>query len=324
MGRAAGRPREVAPPGPGHLRRAAAVLARHLVPTPLLPAPTLGEQGALLKLETWQPTGSFKVRGALAALTAVPDRAAGVVAASAGNHALGVAWAASVVQVAATVVVPETASPAKLAALRRFPVTLVRHGAGYEQAEAHALALAAQGRLRYVSPYNDTEVMAGQATIAAELLDQVAGPMTVVCPVGGGGLLAGVALGAAARAGVRVVGVVTDAAPAMRAALDAGRIVAVAERPTLADGVAGGLEAGSVTVELARRLAHDVVVVPEAEVAGAIRFLAAEHGLVAEGAGALAVAALRAGRVPVRGRPVALVTGRNIALPVLARVLAGG
>jgi len=310
----------VAPPGLRDVERAAAVLAGHLRPTPLAEAPALGA-GALLKLETFQPTGSFKVRGALAALaSAAPGTR--VVAASAGNHALGVAWAASRLGVAATVVVPEAASPAKLAALGRFPVEVVRHGDGYEAAERHALALAGTG-LRYVSPYNDTQVVAGQGTIALELGGQVDGPVTVVCPVGGGGLLAGVALAATARAGVRVVGVVTDAAPAMRAALDAGRVVAVRERPTLADGVAGGLEAGSVTVDLAR-LAHDVVVVPEAEVAAAVRYLAREHGLVAEGAGAMAVAALRAGLVPVKGRPVALVTGRNIALPLLARVLGEG
>jgi threonine dehydratase len=312
--------RAVAPPGLGDVERAAALLAGQLPPTPLLDAPGLGA-GALLKLETFQPTGSFKVRGALVALAAARPDGRRVVAASAGNHALGVAWAAARLGVAATVVVPATASPAKLAALGRFPVTLVRHGAGYDDAERHALGLAAEGGLRYVSPYNDTEVIAGQGTLGAELLGQVAGPLTVVCPAGGGGLLAGVALAATARASVRFVGVVTDAAPALRAALDAGRVVAVAERPTLADGLAGGIEPGSVTVELAHRFAHDVVVVPEAEVARAVRYLAGEHGLVAEGAGALGVAALLAGKVPVQGRAVAVVTGRNIALPLLARVL---
>lgn len=287
----------------------------HLPLTPLIASPSLAA-GALLKLETFQPTGSFKVRGALAALTrlAVGE---GVVAASAGNHALGIAWAAQALGIEATVVVPETASPAKLSALERLPVELVRHGVTYDDAERHALELAADGR-RYVSAYNDPDVIAGGGTLALELPDE---PLTVVCPVGGGGLCSGIALWVSGLPGCRVVGVEAEASPAVSAAVAAGRVVPVEVGPTLADGLAGNLEPRSVTVELVRAYVAATVSVTEAEIAEAIRFLVREHGLVAEGAGAVAVAALLAGRAEITGRPVALVTGRNIDPRTLAGAL---
>ena len=151
----------------------------------------------MLKLETLQPTGSFKVRGALVAVAAAvaedPDRP--VVTASAGNHGLGVAFAAQGSGLRAVVVIPENASEAKRAALERFDVEIVRHGMTYDEAEAHALALAAGGA-RFISAYNDPDVIAGQGTIALELFDQVPGLTTIIAPVGGGGLVAGLALAA--------------------------------------------------------------------------------------------------------------------------------
>jgi threonine dehydratase len=245
-----------------------------------------------------------------------------VVAASAGNHALGIAYAANQLGREATVVCAETASPAKLAALEAFPVELVRWGRSYDDAERHALGLAAGGR-RFVSAYNDPLVVAGGGTLAVELLDELDGPLTIVCPVGGGGLIAGVALWASGRAAVRVVGVESDASPTMRAALDAGAIVEVDERPTIADGLAGNIEEGSITFELVRRHVEDVVLVSEEEIATAMRLLHREHDLVVEGAGAVAAAAVVSGRVLRRGTTVALVTGGNVAPDLFAHVLAG-
>ncbi|HEY5057860.1 MAG TPA: pyridoxal-phosphate dependent enzyme [Gaiellaceae bacterium] len=286
-----------------------------LAPTPLVES---AELGALLKLETFQPTGSFKVRGAVAALTAL-GAGESVVTASAGNHGLAVAWAAGRLGIDATVVVAETASPAKVEALRRLPAELVVHGAGYDEAERHALELAADGR-RYVSAYNDREVIAGQGTLALELLSSLGPELTVVCPTGGGGLAAGVAL-VAAPAGARVVGVVAAASPAFRVAFEQGRIVDVPVLDTFADGLAGNIELGSVTVALAREHLSGVVEVSEEEIAAAMRFLVREHGLVAEGSGAAAVAALLAGKIERRGTTVALVTGRNVTAATLARAL---
>jgi threonine dehydratase len=293
-------------------------LRAYLTPTPLVPSPALG-RAVWLKLETVQPTGSFKVRGALAALTAL---AAGerVVTASAGNHALGVAWAASLLGIDATVVCAETASPAKLEALRRLPVELVVHGLTYDEAERHALELAAGGR-RFVSAYNDAGVVAGGGSLGLELLREIDGPFTVVCPVGGGGLLSGVALACGSRAGVRVVGVEADASRGLSSSVAAGRVVHVDVHPTLADGLAGNLEPGAITVEFAARHGPELVTVSEEEIAGAMRYLHARHGVVAEGAGAVAVAVVQAGRVPLAQPVVCIVSGANVADEVLARVL---
>jgi threonine dehydratase len=318
--------REVAAPGAADLELARTVVAAHLPPAPLIGLELPDGRGQVLaKLECLQPTGSFKVRGALAALAARAGDGTEVVAASAGNHALGVVYASRRLGVPATVVVPRTASPAKLAALRRLGARLVEHGDGYDQAERHALALAAErpGRVRFVSAYNDPLVIAGQATWAWELDGQVSGEMTLVVPVGGGGLLAGTVLWAAQRGGVEVVGVDAAASRALWAAMRAGRVVAVPVAATLADGLAGNLEPGSITPALAAGRLRDLVAVTEPEIEAAIRFLAEGCGLVVEGAGAVGVAALLAGKVPPEGRVVLPLTGRNIAAAALARILGG-
>ena len=296
-------------------------VAAHLGPTPLLPSRALGVD-VLLKLETSQPTGSFKVRGAFGALTTL-DRADHVVAASAGNHALGIAHAARVLGLDATVVCAETASPAKLAALEAFPVELIRHGQSYDEAERRALELAAAQGMRYVSAYNDPDVVAGGGTLGVEVLEELTGSVTIVCPVGGGGLIAGVALWASSRPDVRVIGVESEASPSMRASLAAGKIVSVEERPSLADGLAGNLEPGSVTFDLVQEHVDDVVLVTEDEIGTAMRMLHETHGFVVEGAGAAASAAIAAGKVSVSGSVVTLVTGGNIEPELFARVLAG-
>jgi len=296
------------------------VVAAHLRPTPVVPLELPGGVEVLAKLDSLQPTGSFKLRGALAALSALGSPGVRVVGASAGNHALALVEAARRLGLRATVVVPRTGSAAKLAALRRLHADLVVHGDDYDQAERHALELADAGGA-YVSAYNDPHVIAGQATWAAETAAGLPGGATLVVPVGGGGLLAGTLLWAADRPDVRVVGVEAAASRALSAAVAAGRVVAVPVAPTLADGLAGNLEAGSVTPALARGRVHAIVAVTEEEIERAIRFLAAS-GLVVEGSGAVGVAALLAGRVPADGGPVAvLLTGRNIAAGTLARVL---
>lgn len=290
--------------------------------TPLVFAPALN---CWLKLESLQATGSFKLRGAAMKMARLaPElRARGVVTASAGNHGLGVAWAAAALGVQATVVVPETASPAKLAALDALPVEVVRHGPGYDEAEGHALALAAAGA-RYVSPYNDAGVIAGQATLGRELDAQLpaGAPVTVVCALGGGGLASGLGLWAASRPGARVAGVEAERNAAFTAALAAGAIAAIEPRETLADGLGGNVEPGSVTFPLVRDHVASLVTVSEPEIEEGIRFLARAHGVVAEGAGAVAAAGVLAGRVPRgEGALVVVVSGRNIALPRLAEVL---
>ena len=289
-----------------------------------MPAPALGPD-AYLKLETLQPTGSFKVRGALAALARRGAAGAGVVTASAGNHALGMAWAAAALGVRATVVVPETASPAKLAALERLPVELVRHGAGYDEAEAHALDLRGRGRaLRLAVQRHGRDRRAGDAGARARGPAPAGRPLTVVCAVGGGGLAVGPRpVGGRAGRARRWSASRRSAARPSPHALAAGAIVPIEPEETLADGLGGNLEAGSATFALVRDHVASVAAVSEGEIEDAMRFLARDHGVVAEGAGAVAAAGVRAGRVPRReGALVVIVTGRNIALDRLARVLA--
>jgi threonine dehydratase len=311
--------RAVQPPTREQLAAAANVVKTTLVATPVVAASDLGQQ-AWLKVETLQPTGSFKIRGALAAMAAAPDGP--LVTASAGNHGLALARAAGLLGREATVVVAADASRAKVTRLRRMPVSLVEHGAGYLEAEEAALELASRGAT-FVSPYNDPDVIAGQRTLGLELDRQLEGPMTVVVPVGGGGLLAGLALWAAERGDVRVIGVEAAASAAFSASLAAGRVIVVPIGETIADGLAGGLEPGSVTVDIVRDSGVvDMATVDEDELLAAVAELHREYGLVVEGAGAAAVAAVRSGRAaPPDGQIVALVTGRNVTDEVLRRSL---
>ena len=321
--------RAVRAPTADEIDRARATVAARLVPTPLVRLPLPARCGEVFaKLETMQPTGSFKVRGALAAVAAYGPHAR-IVTASAGNHGLGVAFAAAATGVPATVVVPTTASRAKVDALRDLGADLVEHGDDYDAAEAYGLRLAEGSAVVdsasavFLSPYDDAHVIAGQASCLAEVAEQLDGPATVVVPVGGGGLLVGTAMLAAREGRFTVVGVEAAASRAVSAAVTAGAVTPVPVAPTLADGLAGNLEPGSVTPGLASD--HGVstfLAVDEPAIEEAMRYLARRCGLVVEGSGAVGVAALLTGAFVPTGRTVVLLTGRNVAAPVLARVLA--
>ncbi|HEX4176388.1 MAG TPA: threonine/serine dehydratase [Acidimicrobiales bacterium] len=316
--------RDVEVPSPADLEAAWKAVRHYLPVTPVVAVPQLGPSVSV-KVESVQPTGSFKVRGGLAAVAAThedePGRA--VVASSAGNHGLGLAFAASNLGTQVTVVVPTGASAAKVSALQQFDVRLVLYGEGYREAETHALDLAAREGSRYVSPYNDPDVIAGQATLARELVEQVPNLGTVVVPCGGGGLLAGVILGLEGL-DVRIVGVESEASPSMSTALAAGAIVPINVEPTVADGLAGNLEPGAVTVGIALSRGVQVLTVSEADIRSAMAFAVYKMGFVIEGAGAVGVAALRSGIVtpdPGGGETVVILTGRNVAPKLLSEVL---
>ena len=307
------------------LAQARQIVAGHLSPTPLVHLRLRGiDRPVYVKLESFQPTGSFKVRGALAACAAYgksnPANEQRIVTASAGNHGLGIAYAATRLGIPATVVVPKTASPAKVAALGSFDIDLRQIGADYDAAESAALEIA-QETGRFVSPYNDPVVVAGQATIAYELLEQLNEPAIVVAPVGGGGLAAGLSLALAQHTDWRVIGVETEASRACSAAIEHGEIVTVPIGPTIADGLAGNLEPGSITPGIVAAAGTRVCAAAESEIRSAVRELATEHGLVVEGSGAVGLAALRAGLIDGDGPVVLLLTGRNIAAGLLAELL---
>ncbi len=276
-----------------------------------------------LKLECAQVTGSFKVRGAANALLADGMRRP-VVACSAGNHALGVAHAAALAGIEATLVVPATASPAKLAALARYPARMIQVGRSYDEAEAEALRLAREEELRFISPYNHPDVVAGQGTLGIEVFEQLPGAEVLLVGVGGGGLIGGIGLWARAiNPNIRIVGVQAENSAAMLAALQAGKIVAAPDLPTLADGLAGGIEPGSITFPIVQRVVDMLIAVSEAQIAAAMRWAFHEHHLVIEGSAAVALAAVLNGLVAgLAGRKVVvLLCGRNVASETLLGVV---
>jgi threonine dehydratase len=307
--------------------RARETLRPHLAATPLRRSFGLRPRNAWLKLECWQPTGSFKVRGATNVMCSLgpEERRRGVVAASAGNHALGVAFAAEALggSVAVTLFVPETAPRAKVEKLRTFPVVVRERGATYDDAHAEAEAHRERTGAVYVHAFEDTRTAAGQGTAGLEILEALPDVGTVVVPVGGGGLIAGVAtVVKARRPDVRIVAVQPSASPALRESIRQDRaLLHYDARPTLADGLAGGI--GEIAWEH-RHLIDEIVEVDEPEIEEAIVTLLTEDQVVAEASGAVGVAALRSGRLDrleERGPLAVVVTGGNIDRAVLARLV---
>lgn len=295
--------------------------------TPCAPARAIGQivgANVWLKRDDLQRTGSFKERGARHALLclSLEKRSRGVVAASAGNHALGLAFHGGVLGVRVTVVMPLTAPAVKVARCRGLGAEVVLRGQTFEEAHAFASALALETRATLVHPFDDIRVIAGQGTMGCEILEQIHEVDTVVVPVGGGGLLAGVAtVVKALRPDVRVIAVEPENAAGFLAACLSGRPRAALLAPTLADGLAVA-QVGETTFAIAAPLVDDVVTVSEGEIATAIRVLACEEGIVAEGAGAVAVAAVLAGKV--RGRALVLpIGGRNIDARRHEQIVAG-
>jgi threonine dehydratase len=307
------------------VERARASVSLRLLPTPLRPSLLAGDGELLLKLECWQPTGSFKVRGATHLLSTLgsAEKSRGVVAASAGNHALGVAFAAACLgDVKATLFVPTTAPRAKLEKLRRFRVEVRETGATYDDAVDAARVFEKETGAVFVHAFEDHRTAAGQGTLAFELIEQCQAPATVIVPVGGGGLLAGVATVLKARLpAIRIVAVQPEASPAFAESLRLGRpLVTYPAGPTLADGLAGGI--GEIAFDH-RDLVDVHVVVSEPEIEAAMLDLLARDQVVAEASGAASVAAFRSGRLErAEGPTVAIVTGANVDARVLARLLA--
>ncbi|MBP1467420.1 threonine/serine dehydratase [Candidatus Chloroploca sp. M-50] len=301
-------------------------MAGIVYPTPLeFSRPLANVAGAevFLKLECAQVTGSFKIRGAASALLSGEGRWP-VVACSAGNHALGIAYAAAHAGIDATLVLPENASPAKIQALQRYPVNLLFLGKDYDEAEAAAMRLAHEEGQRFISPYNHPDVIAGQGTLGREILDQLPNAEVLVVSVGGGGLISGIGIWAKAiNPKLRIIGVQAEHSAAMHASLQAGQLVQIQHRPTLADSLAGNLEAGAMTFPLVQQLVERIVLVSEPQIAAAMRWLLDEHHLLVEGSAAVTIAALLEGMIPglARQRVVALLCGRNVTTETVCAVM---
>lgn len=287
-----------------------------------------GVRALYMKLENLQRTGSFKERGALNRMLVLSDeeRQRGVIAASAGNHAQGVAFHAGRLGVDALIVMPLRTPLIKVSSTRSFGARVVLHGDNFDEAYAEAKRLQAEQNRVFVHPFNDPYVIAGQGTIGLELFDQVPDLEVVLVPIGGGGLASGIACALKSlKPDIRIVGVQAEKICSMKASLEAGRVLEVPPGSTLADGVAVR-RPGAETFELVRRYVDAIVTVDEAEIANAVLRLLEQDKTVVEGAGALPLAALLNGKVPeAQGRNVALVlSGGNIDVNLLSRIIERG
>jgi len=298
--------------------------------TPLQPSRSLSEAcggRVMLKLENLQHTGSFKVRGAFNKLLQLSDedRRKGVVAASSGNHAQGLGYAGNRLGVEATIVVPSHTPKVKIEAIRRYGVDLTVHGEEYMDAERLARRMEREQEKPFVSGYNDTEIIAGQGTLGLEMMEADPELDVVLVPVGGGGLISGVAAAIkGVNEGAEVVGVQSVASPVMCESVRQGRIVDMELDDSYAEGLHGGIEEGSVTFELCVEHVDDFILVQEETILGAIAHHLYNDHQVVEGAGAVGAAAILENPERFRGRDVGVVvSGGNIEEELLRRAAAG-
>lgn len=307
-----------------HLRQieqARGRLQPYLLPTPIEEAPSLSDD-VWLKLENVNKTHSFKARGALNAILALPEsaRARGVVAASTGNHAQGVAYAASLLGVRACIVMPEHVARRKVAGVRRYDAKAILFGETYDEAEAEAHRLERLHGMTYISPYNNPDVIAGAGTVGLEIYDALPDVERVIVPIGGGGLISGVGTALKTlKPSLEVIGVNALASP------DMYNIFYQLEHPlsheTLADALPGGIEEDSQTLDLVQRYVDRIVLVSEEAIARAMRWMVFEQGWIAEGGGVVGVAALQSGAVDADKPTAVIITGGNVDGDVLRRVL---
>lgn len=304
-------------------------IAGTAVRTPLVPSPhmsAIAGNAFLLKLETTQPIGAFKLRGALNAVAALPAGATGVTCCSTGNHGRGVAYAAKSSGLRAVVCMSALVPQAKIDGIRALGAEVRIVGRSQDDALAESLRLAREEGLVEIPPFDDPLVIAGQGTIGLELLEDRPDLAAILVPLSGGGLAAGVALAAKAiKPSIRVIGVTMDRGAAMFEAVRAGRPVEVGEVVSLADSLGGGIGPGNrLTLPMCRDLLDDIVLVTEEEIYDAMQTLYFEDRMVAEGGSVVGIAAMKAGRLPAFDGPVAtIVTGRNVEMATFTDIVTG-
>ncbi|MCR8725722.1 hydroxyectoine utilization dehydratase EutB [Frigidibacter sp. ROC022] len=309
--------------------RAAAETIRGIADaTPLVPSPfhsaQVGQE-VLLKLETAQPIGAFKLRGALNAVSALPDETPGVACCSTGNHGRGVAYAARSRGLRAVICMSELVPQAKFDGIRALGAEVRIIGRSQDEAQQEVLALCRNEGLAEISPFDDPEVIAGQGTIGLELMSARPDLELILVPLSGGGLAAGIAAAVKAlKPSVRVIGVTMERGAAMAASIRAGHPVEVAEVASLADSLGGGIGLQNrFSYPMCRALLDDAVLVSEEEIRDAMQALYFEDRMVAEGASVTGLAALASGKVRARGPVATVVTGRNLDMGLHARIMAG-
>jgi threonine dehydratase len=311
-----------------HIQEAHARIASAIKQTPCLESEVLSERcnvRLLLKYETLQQTGSFKPRGALNRLLCLTEdeRRSGVIAASAGNHAQGVAWAASTVETPALIVMPESTPLIKVSRTRELGAEVELHGQDLDEALRRARELEVERDLVFVHPFDDPEIIAGQGTVGLEILEQAPEVEAIVTPIGGGGLISGVATAVKSqRPEVAVYGVQSETAPAMKQSFDAGEWRSVEVAPTIAEGITLK-RPGRNTFPIIHRLVDGIQLVSEAEIEEAVYELLEVGKTLTEGAGAAGYCGLRQGRFPALADKTVVVVlcGANIDMHILGRIL---
>lgn len=309
---------------------AASVQARrrirpHIYQTPLIPARKTGlDRGSkvLFKAENFQLTGSFKLRGAMSKLSALPSGGK-LITASSGNHGIGASLAAQTLAKDLTVVLPETVLPAKLEKIRAHGAEVLFHGAETGLAEQHAQKLAASGEYTYISPYNDPDIVAGQGTIGLELLEQCDQVDNIFIALGGGGLVSGI--GSVLKSfspKTKIYGVAAVNSKALAESIAVGHVVETEHLPTLAEAVSGGMDQDSITLPLASAVIDHVVECTEEEIAASMRTLALDENMLVEGAAALALAGFACVAEDLAGQTtVVLLCGANFDPDVMRKLL---
>ncbi len=309
------------------IRQAAERIREHIIRTPLLYSPTFSQMSGAsvyLKLETMQRTGSFKIRGATNKILLRRSEIGtkGVVAASAGNHAQGVALAAQIAGIPATVVMPEGASISKQEATRHYGARVILHGATLAESLQRARELEREGAM-LIHPYDDPEIIAGQGTIGLEIFEDLPGAEMILVPVGGGGLLSGIATATKEEhPGTTIIGVQAAACPGAYRAYATGEREPVEPESSIADGIIVK-EPGEITLPILRQLVDSMQLVSEEQIASAMTLLLARKKVVAEGAGATPLAALLSGAIPVPegARVVLVISGGNVDPGLLVRII---
>lgn len=302
-------------------------LKKRVKKTPMLECPTLDEivEGEVfLKLENLQRTGSFKIRGAMNKILNLSEeeKKRGVIASSAGNHAQGVALGAKTVGIEATIVMPETAPLSKVEATKSYGAKVVQHGAIYDNAYQKAVEIQKQEGLTFLHPFNDDYVIAGQGTIGLEILEDKEDIDVVFVPVGGGGLLAGIALAIKSKnPNVKIYGVEASGAASMKKSLEENKVITLDKCKTIADGIAVA-KVGDKTFEIIKNNVDGIITVSEEEIAQAILFLLEKSKVVAEGAGATSLAGLLSKQIDVKDKKVCcIISGGNIDINNIEKIV---
>lgn len=314
--------------GLSHIHAARSVLNGIADATPFVPSPYMSLRAGhefLLKLETCQPIGAFKLRGAVNAVMSLPEGVAGVTCCSTGNHGRGVAWAAARRGIRAVICMSELVPKAKVDGIRALGAEVCIIGRSQDDALAESQRLVASEGLVEISPFDDARVIAGQGTIGAEMIEARPDLDMVLVPLSGGGLAAGVAVAVkSVQPQVRVIGVTMERGAAMHASLVAGHPVEIEEVPSLADSLGGGIGLNNkLSFPLCRDWLDDTILVTEDEIRDAMQVLFFEDRMVAEGASVVGLAAVLSGKVQPEGPTGTIVTGRNLDMAQFLRIMAG-